>query len=46
MNINSRLAEVMRNIAAQLPEEEIERISCIQPRGAYSLRVEGEKLLG
>lgn len=46
MNINPRLAEVMRNIAAQLPEEEIERISRIQPRGAYSRRIEGEKLVG
>ena len=40
VNINPRLAEVMRNIAAQLPDEEIERISRIQPRGAYSRRME------
>lgn len=35
MNINPRLAEIMRDIASQLPEEEIERISRIQPRGRY-----------
>lgn len=44
MNINPRLAEVMRNIAAQLPEEEIERISRVQPRGAYSRRIEEGEL--
>ncbi|MBP5351705.1 MAG: DNA cytosine methyltransferase [Fibrobacterales bacterium] len=40
MNICPRLAEVMKDIAAQLPEEEIERISRIQPRGAHSRRLE------
>lgn len=40
MNINSRLAAVMRNVAAQLPDDEIERISRIQPRGAYSRRLD------
>ena len=39
MNINPRLAAVMRNVAAQLPEDEIERISRIQPRGAYYRRL-------
>lgn len=39
MKINSRLAEVMRRIAIQLPEDEIERISRIQPRGEYSQRI-------
>jgi len=36
MKMNPRLAEIMREISAELPEEEIERISRIQPRGAYS----------
>ena len=40
VNINPRLADVMRNIAAQLPDEEIERISRIQPRGAYSMKLQ------
>jgi len=33
------LKEIMERIAAQLPAEEIERISRIQPRGAFSRRV-------
>lgn len=40
MKMNSHLEEIMRNIASQLPEEEIERISRIQPRGAFSKRLE------
>lgn len=36
MKMNPRLAEIMRRIAATLPDEEIERISRIQPRGAFS----------
>ena len=44
MKMNPRLAEVMRAVAAQLPEEEIERISRVQPRGAYSRRIEECKL--
>ena len=40
MNVNPRLLEVLRSVAAQLPEDEIERISRIQPRGAYSCRAE------
>jgi DNA (cytosine-5)-methyltransferase 1 len=43
MNINHRLAEVLRKIATQLPEEEIERISRIQPRGAFSLQYQAAK---
>jgi len=41
MKINPRLKEIMCNIAAQLPKEEIERISRIQPRGMYSRRLCG-----
>ncbi|MGN0855455.1 MAG: DNA cytosine methyltransferase [Kiritimatiellia bacterium] len=36
MKINPRLAEILREISAQLPADEIERISRIQPRGAFS----------
>lgn len=36
VKMNERLREVMTEIAAQLPEDEIERISRIQPRGAHS----------
>ena len=36
MKMNPRLAEIMRRISSTLPEEEIERISRIQPRGAFS----------
>lgn len=36
IKMNGRLKEVMTRIAAQLPEDEIERISRIQPRGAHS----------
>lgn len=36
VKMNARLKGIMERIAAQLPEEEIERISRIQPRGAYS----------
>lgn len=36
MKMNPRLEAVMRHIAAQLPQDEIERISRVQPRGAYS----------
>ena len=43
MNINPRLAEVMREISTQLPEAEIERISRIQPRGAFSERYQAAK---
>lgn len=38
MKVNPRLAEVLREISAQLPADEIERISRIQPRGAFSRR--------
>lgn len=44
VKVNSRLAEIMRSVAAQLPEDEIERISRIQPRGAYSRRMELEAM--
>lgn len=40
MKMNPRLEEIMRDIASQLPDEEIERISRIQPRGAFSKRIE------
>ena len=43
MNINPRLADVMRDIAAQLSEDEIERISRIQPRGPFSERYQAAK---
>lgn len=43
MKMNPRLAEVMRSIASQLPDEEIERISRIQPRGAHSVRYQAMK---
>lgn len=46
MKINTRLEEVLNEIAAQLPEEEIERISRIQPRGAFSERYQAAKSLG
>ena len=36
MKMNSRLKVIMNRIAAMLPAEEIERISRIQPRGAFS----------
>lgn len=36
VKMNARLKGIMERIAAQLPEEEIERISRILPRGAYS----------
>ncbi|MGN0846762.1 MAG: DNA cytosine methyltransferase [Kiritimatiellia bacterium] len=36
MKMNPRLAEIMHNIAAKLPQDEIERISRIQPRGAFA----------
>lgn len=39
IKINARLAKVMQYISKQLPADEIERISRIQPRGAYSQRV-------
>ena len=44
LNINSRLAGILRNIAAQLPDDEIERISRIQPRGAFSERYQAAKM--
>lgn len=40
VKINPRLETIMRNIASQLPDEEIEKISRVQPRGAFSRRVE------
>lgn len=40
VKINKRLEEIMEKISAQLPEDEIERISRIQPRGAYSQQLE------
>lgn len=44
MRINPRLEEIMKNIVAQMDDEEIERISRIQPRGEYSKAIEiGEK---
>lgn len=43
MNMNPRLAEIMRNIASTLPDDEIERISRIQPRGAYSKAYQANK---
>jgi len=43
MKTNPRLTEIMREISAELPEEEIERISRIQPRGAYSERYQAAK---
>ena len=42
VKMNSRLKEIMCGIASQLPAEEIERISRIQPRGAFSRRVQEE----
>jgi DNA (cytosine-5)-methyltransferase 1 len=44
MKMNLRLEEIMRNVASQLPEEEIERISRIQPRGAFSKRIEEARI--
>ena len=38
VKMNPRLKAIMERIAAQLPAEEIERISRIQPRGAFSRR--------
>ena len=40
MRMNPRLQEIMENIVAQMDDTEIERISRIQPRGAYSLAIE------
>jgi len=46
MRMNPRLQEVMEDITAQMDATEIERISRIQPRGAYSLSIEnGERSL-
>lgn len=42
VKINPRLARIMRDVASQLPADEIERISRVQPRGAYSRRMELE----
>ena len=44
MKINPRLAEVLREISAQLPADEIERISRIQPRGAFSEKYQQAKV--
>lgn len=44
MRMNPRLRQVMERIAGKMEDAEIERISRIQPRGAYSLAIErGEK---
>lgn len=40
MHMNPRLEAIMQRIVAGVDEKEIERISRIQPRGAYSLAVE------
>ena len=40
MRMNPRLQEIMKHIVAQMDDTEIERISRIQPRGAYSLSIE------
>lgn len=40
MRMNPRLQEIMDHIVAQMDDTEIERISRIQPRGAYSLAIE------
>ena len=39
-NMNPRLQTVMERIVAQMDDDEIERISRIQPRGAYTIAVE------
>lgn len=43
MKMNPRLAKLMHSIASQLSDEEIERISRIQPRGAHSVRYQAMK---
>ena len=43
VNINPRLEIILRNVASKLPDDEIERISRIQPRGALSRRLESQK---
>lgn len=40
MKMNPRLKEMMEEISCQMPDEEIERISRVQPRGCYSVAVE------
>ena len=40
MRMNSRLQRIMEHIVAQMDDTEIERISRVQPRGAYSLAIE------
>ena len=40
MNVNPRLQRILELVSSQLPEHEIERISRIQPRGAYTKAVE------
>ena len=43
VKMNARLKDVMERIASQLPADEIERISRIQPRGAHSRAFQGRK---
>ncbi len=40
MRMNPRLRDIMARIVSQMDDSEIERISRIQPRGAYSLAIE------
>lgn len=40
MNVNPRLRAVMEDVVRGMPAEEIERISRVQPRGAYTMEIE------
>ena len=40
MNLNPQLKLVLENITAQMPDEEIEKRSRIQPRGKYTIAIE------
>lgn len=40
VRMNARLETIMRRVSSRMPVEEIDRISRIQPRGAYSRAIE------
>lgn len=43
-SINQRLERILKNIVAQMPEEEIERISRVQQRGRFSQELEAAQM--
>ena len=44
VSINPRLEEIMNEISAQMPADEIEKKSRIQPRGRFSQELEAAKM--